>query len=103
MKAVEFIRKFGWVEAVSSVEKNISTGGAFDSKEDKYIYIETDYESLKKFTDAYDLVQKFGGLNSTKNECDFLDVLNGFNDEKYIKLKQAVALVEEVGECDGNY
>ena len=133
MKAIDFIREFGWEKAIEVINGRKSWNDKKSGRlltDNSYVLESCRYEhaigtlymgeftyydansyrsgevnllKVKEYTDAYELVQKFGGLNSTKNECDFLDVLNGFNDEKYIKIKQAIALVEEVGECDGNY
>ena len=133
MKAIDFIREFGWEKAIEVINGRKSWNDKKSGRlltDNSYVLESCRYEhaigtlymgeftyydansyrsgevnllKVKEYTDAYELVQRFGGLNSTKNECDFLDVLNGFNDEKYIKLKQAIALVEEVGECDGNY
>ena len=133
MKAIDFIREFGWEKAIEVINGRKSWNDKKSGRlltDNSYVLESCRYEhaigtlymgeftyydansyrsgevnllKVKEYTDAYELVQRFGGLNSTKNECDFLDVLNGFNDEKYIKIKQAIALVEEVGECDGNY
>ena len=133
MKAIDFIREFGWEKVIEVINGRKSWNDKKSGRlltDNSYVLESCRYEhaigtlymgeftyygansyrsgevnllKVKEYTDAYELVQRFGGLNSTKNECDFLDVLNGFNDEKYIKIKQAIALVEEVGECDGNY
>lgn len=108
MKAVEFIRKFGWDSAISVVfNRNLSAtsyrvginsisvlGGIYGQAR-----VSTDSNTvliaeLKKYTDAYGLVQHYGGLKGVG------DYLKNLRLDSYDELKQAISLVEEVGECN---
>jgi hypothetical protein len=102
MKAVDFIRKFGLNKARKIV---IGYSGSND-----YIWYHYNFDEeygkqdsvnisdLKKFTDAYELVQSKGGYivllrYFESKHISSWDSLDG-------KLIEAMALVEEVGECD---
>ena len=98
MKAIEFIKKFGWSAAISFVEDNISAGDVYDHNMDKYIYTETDWSDLKKYTDAYELVQSYGGLVESKRAVELKSGL--VNLEGWDSIERAIAIVEEVGDCD---
>lgn len=107
MKAVEFIRKYGWDSAISIVfnrppsatyyrasDNNIlGFGGLYGRTHGEYCGNTISLADLKKFTDAYELVHKFGGLIEAKKCID---------DKIYPELGRAITLVEEVGGCDEN-
>ena len=84
MKAVDFIRKFGWGKAKGIV--SLMKDGVIN------------YDDLKTLVDAYELVQSYGGLYHAKENYKGRPFGENWND-----LKQAIALVEEVGilgDCD---
>ena len=89
MKAVEFIKKFGWIDAS---HKNVwfhfgcSSERSFESIQGFRVF-----EDLKQYVDAYELVQRFGGMDESKKCLD---------DKIYPELGRAISLVEEVGECN---
>ena len=93
MKAIEFIKKFGWDFSV-----------AFSNKGEQLIEARPHeigrgfIDDLKTLVDAYELVQSYGGLDGSTKECIKLHC----SDEPISKLKEAISLVEEVGECDEN-
>lgn len=95
MKAIDFIRKFGWKEAKLFVDENISAGDVYDNIDDNYFYVETNWTELKQYVDAYELVQSYGGLDKSKELSCSNNVI--FNVHP---LRKAITLVEEVGECD---
>lgn len=80
MKAVDFIRKFGWEVAKQDLKNHELNG----TRSILYIYGE-----LKVLVDARELVQKHGGIDHAKTYSCMV-------------LEQAITLVEEVGECDEN-
>ena len=89
MKAVEFIKKFGWIDAS---HKNVwfhfgcSSERSFESIQGFRVF-----EDLKQYVDAYELVQRFGGMDESKKCLD---------DKIYPELGRAISIVEEVGECN---
>lgn len=103
MKAAEFIKKFGWGEAKSFVNKTNELYGCITDlhhASNGYISVlvphlvrdfDTSIKDLKSYVDAYELVQKFGGLIEAKKCID---------DKIYPELGRAITLVEEVGGCD---
>lgn len=103
MKAVEFIRKFGWkytIDLLNRYPKHTHTtndGRMFFNENTCVDEIKVQliglvkFSDLKKFTDAYELVQSVGGWNNATALYDeYLDS----------ELGKAITLVEEVGECD---
>lgn len=103
MKAVEFIRKVGWEKSIEVVEVG-------DIGATKYIpawnfyaagIVSDDFvllSELKKYTSAYELVQKHGGIDGAIEETGMSYISASDWDE----LNIAITLVEEVGECDEN-
>ena len=101
MKAVDFIRKFGWSFAI-----------ALSNKGEELIDFRP-YEigrgfinDLKKYTNAYQLVQNFGGIESSREVVGTLtDKYQSYTltrDDtgftcKSGDLNKAITLVEEVG------
>lgn len=63
---------------------------------------------LKKYTDAYELVQKFGGFKSSKkilkrayDSCSSIISNSKIGFEcSWVELNSAISIVEEIGECD---
>ena len=128
MKAIEFIKKFGWIKSIevidgrnSFVDKKsgrILTSNSFLLKNghyehaigDLYMGKFTDYDEmsirnnevnllrLKKYTDAYELVQQYNGLFEAK---ELIRISLKLTDELRI-LAHNVALVEEVENYDDN-
>ncbi|MEG1232407.1 MAG: hypothetical protein RSE18_01125 [Acinetobacter sp.] len=93
MKAIEFIKKFGWIDAS---HKNVwfhfgcSSERSFESIHGFRII-----EDLKPYIDAWELVQSYGGLDKSKELSCSNNVI--FNVHP---LRKAITLVEEVGECN---
>lgn len=87
MKAIDFIRVFGWIEAKIFVEDNISFGDVYDAEMDKYRSVETNLFDLKQYIDAWKLVNKFGGLVESRKYID---------DRILPELSRAIQLVESV-------
>ena len=95
MNAIDFIQKFGWKEAKLFVDENISAGDAYDNIDDNYVYVETNWTELKQYVDAYELVQRFSGLNGARKVAH----KNCFNRD--VNILKAIALVEEVENFNG--
>ena len=83
MKAFEFIRKFGWDNSI----------GVVANCEKYHPVYQLPVDDLRKYTDAYKLVQKFGGLK----EAQRLHYDEFRSDKSYNEIQQAITLVEEVG------
>ena len=79
MKAVEFIKQNGWMKATSVFEDLTEQGHSGEF-----------YNKLKRYVDAYELVQKHGGLNGARKVAH----KNCFNRD--VNILKAIALVEEV-------
>ena len=93
MKAIEFIKKFGWAD---SSHKNVwFYFGCTSEKSFEAIYGFRVVEDLKPYIDAYELVRGFGGIHMAKADSSDLD---GFEKTSpyWVKVKQAITLVEEV-------
>ena len=88
MKAIEFIKKFGWIDAS---HKNVwfhfgcSSERSFESIHGFRII-----EDLKPYIDAWELVQKHGGLNGARKVAH----KNCFNRD--VNILKAISLVAEV-------
>lgn len=109
MKAVDFIKKFGWDEAkrIIGMSRKHGKSGLHYSLSDELYYGASmndriSVDDLKQLVDAWVLVQKHGGLKSAietyncfKNACDGVSVKHS---PKMIILKQAIELVESVNE-----
>ena len=98
MKAVEFIKKFGWDFAI-----------AFSNKGEQLIEARP-YEigrgfidELKRYVDAWELVKKYGGLQKSKSTWNDFEANQEyeFYGTNLDLLKQAIALVEEVENFNG--
>ena len=59
MKAVDFVKKFGWDDAIALVNASNICGI------DKSI---VDIEELKRLVESHELVEKHGGLGNAKDE-----------------------------------
>lgn len=97
MKAIEFIKKFGLGFSKDCVDNRLfSVGGAGG--------LVSVPDDLKRYVDAYELVQRFGGLKEAKAVAA-IDENESFLGERFgscDELKQAIALVEEVESYDEN-
>ena len=101
MKAVEFIKKFGWIDAS---HKNVwFYFGCTSEKSFEAIYGFRVVEDLKPYIDAYELVQKHGGLQKLKSTWNDFEANQEyeFYGTNLDLLKQAIALVEEVENFNG--
>ena len=105
MKAVEFIKQYGWGE----VKRIISNSEPLDSfyNIDLGCYISltqinygdrVSLADLKQYVDAYELVQKFGGLQKAKSSWNDFEANREyeFYGTNLDELKEAITLVEEV-------
>ena len=90
MKAIEFIKKFGWIDAS---HKNVwfhfgcSSERSFESIHGFRII-----EDLKPYIDAWELVRSYGGLQSCYELLHNLHELT----ENPEPIRDAITLVEEV-------
>ena len=124
MKAIDFIREFGWEKAIEVINGRKSWNDKKSGRlltDNSYVLESCRYEhaigtlymgeftyygansyrsgevnllKVKEYTDAYELVQRFGGAVKAKEYID---------DFCLPKLQEAITLVEEVGilgECD---
>lgn len=93
MNAIEFVKTFGWVTAVNlcnkSQECELSEVLFYDSENDKYECV--DNEKLKQIVEAWELVERFGGLEESKK----LHYDEFCSDTSYNKLQKAINLVEK--------
>lgn len=116
MNAIEFVKKFGVKEAKriveyrdnhaksthvfkfneSCIDKGVINGGA-------YLYTKSynDYSvsvgDLKQIVDAFELVERFGGIEHAKNERDFRreqNILQRYDAE----ISEAINLVEQLND-----
>lgn len=78
MNAVEFIKKFGWEYA-----KHILT-------DDAPLVMDLNYADLKRYVDAYELVESYGGLSYVNFALIHGDLMRTEG------LDEAIALVEEI-------
>lgn len=89
MKAVDFIRKFGWDDAKwlkSECEHS------HDVKKSSIV----NYDELKQYIDAWELVNRFGGVDGAKDE--YFDCVQ--NNEPASHIRKAIELVESVENKD---
>ena len=128
MKAIEFIKKFGWEKAIevlvgrkSWVDKksgrllsdnsyllentkyehaigSLYMGKFTEYDDNSYRNNEVNLLKLKKYTDAYELVQSYGGLVESKRAVELKSGL--VNLEGWDSIERAIALVEEVENYD---
>lgn len=92
MNAKEFVKRFGWLKAIS-VSNHFS--GLFEYKaRDGEILFSFQVNDLKQLVDAWELVAQYNSLNGAKVK------LNNLHDESRFKpkLKKAIELVESVNE-----
>ena len=93
MNVIKFIEKFGWDDC--SKENIWFHFGCSSERAFEEIYGFRVVENLKRYVDAYELVQSYGGLDKSKELSCSNNVI--FNVHP---LRKAITLVEEVGECD---
>lgn len=104
MNAKEFIKKHGWSDVIAAVKgTNEEETSAFESKDVKFLddknpvlgfsvtVYKIPYLEVRKYTEAYELVQAYGGLRKSKSMVKLMKT-NLMED-----LSQAINLVEEVG------
>ena len=100
MTAVEFIQKFGWEKARESMSHVawcetaycIRLGhGCFKSASDCCV----DINDLKRYVDAWELVQFYDGLSQSKFWVSMMDGCDHVQ-SRVNELKKAITLVEEV-------
>ena len=90
MKAIEFIKKFGWAKAIYVINTDFLTNGEQSQLSGVIV------SELKKYTNAYELVQNRGGLDEAKDHTMVLALIEEY--EQLKQLQKAITLVEEVGE-----
>ena len=96
MKAIEFIKKFGWDLAQRDIA---ALESGFIKKEDFLEHYGFDIlDDLKRYVDAWELVQKSGGLDEAKDHTMVLALIEEY--EQLKQLRKSIHLVEEVGECN---
>ena len=112
MKAVDFIRKFGWDSAINIINGwgNKDFDDSYNIKDD--VYCNLPFEptddcgtlclfELNKYVSAYQLIHK--DFESVEM-ADYEHMVSGcYSDPYWIELRKAITLVEEVGvlgECD---
>lgn len=98
MNVIKFIEKFGWDDC--SKENIWFHFGCSSERAFEEIYGFRVVEDLKRYVDAYELVQRFGGIHMAKADSSDLD---GFEKTSpyWVKVKQAITLVEEVEDFNG--
>ena len=84
MKANEFVKKFGWDNAVSMID--FLENRSRNKSQDKIDML----NDLKRLVESHELVEKHGGLENAKDDED---MANGFG-LGHKGLKQAIADVE---------
>ena len=62
MNAAEFVNKFGVDEAVGFINETNGFGDVYCKDSDKYISVECSISDLKQIVDAWELVDKHGGI-----------------------------------------
>ncbi|AUX86884.1 hypothetical protein C3F34_19985 (plasmid) [Acinetobacter sp. ACNIH2] len=87
MTAIEFVQKFGW----GASQYWTGRFNAVNEVEEKFINTQF-RDDLKKYIDAYELVQKFGGLEEAKDE--YFSCIQ--NNENGSHISEAITLVESV-------
>ena len=95
MKAIEFVKKFGWEEA-KIICNGVFTGVVC------YKWVELNIDDLKRLVESHELVASRGGLCAAKHDLITLQkhLNNTFGwakittSEKIDRLKQAIADVE---------
>ena len=83
MRANEFVKKYGWDEAIKQIKNPTGTHGAsFD-----YSFM----GDLKRLVESHELVDSLGGLDKAKKRCYPTKHLTM---DSFYKLKQAIADME---------
>ena len=85
MKAVEFVKKFGWEEAK---KKNSEGDNFYIWRRDKELF-----KDLKRLVDSHELVEIYGGYDLAKNVMQITPLRKSSYD-LIENLKQAIADVE---------
>lgn len=93
MNVIKFIEKFGWDDC--SKENIWFHFGCSSERAFEEIYGFRVVENLKRYVDAYELVQSYGGV---KDAMKYANYIADISYRMYENTKQAIALVEEVGE-----
>ena len=89
MKANEFIKKFGWDEVISELNKTQDNVVVMwlGSQSNDFALV----KDLKHLVESYKLVEFYGGLEEAKTYCPLAKYVVM---EYYYKLKQAIEDVE---------
>lgn len=106
MKAVDFIKKFGWDEAkriIGMSRKHGKSGLHYSLSNELYYGASMNdrisVEDLKQLVDAWELVEKRGGLSEARAiEQQYWNSGVGIAMAVSMELKQAIELVESVNE-----
>ena len=99
MNAKEFIKQYGWDEAKSTVN---FFGGIFHKlDENENVIFTFQIDDLKQLVDAWELIQKRGGLSEAKAiEQQYWNSGIGIAMAVAMELKQAIELVESINESN---
>ena len=98
MNAKEFVKKFGWDISIKALQMSTTEfSRAFDIDMG---FIITRRQDLKTLVDAYELVREFGGIQKAKSSWNDFEANHQyeFYGTNLDNLKQAIKLVESVGE-----
>ena len=105
MNAVEFIKQYGWSKSTVIVFESIGHGAnTFYDTHDELYYgqindIRVSVTELKEYVDAWELIQKRGGLSEAKAiEQQYWNSGIGIAMAVAMEIKQAIELVESVNE-----
>ena len=94
MKAKDFIEKFGWSLACRDIA---ALDSGFIKSEDFLEHYGFEIPSnLKQYTEAYELVNKFGGLGAAKGEYFEIVHSGKYKDVSPVYLSKAIQLVESI-------
>ena len=103
MNAVEFIKRYGWSKSATIVSESIGHGAnTFYDTHDELYYgqindIRVSVAELEQYVDAWELIQKRGGLSEAKAiEQQYWNSGIGIAMAVAMEIKQAIELVESV-------
>lgn len=108
MKAVKFVKKFGWGVAIDEYINARNRGCYLNGKYSVLIHQPTtplitenvdfvfSVEELKRLVESYELVESYGGLDELKQSMpQIMYMLFGLTEDRtVVRLKQAIADVE---------
>lgn len=87
VNAIEFVKKFGFIEAKNTLDDCIFLEATFFN----CLGFDICVSDLKQIVDAWELVERFGGLEESKK----LHYDEFRSDTSYNKLQKAINLVEQ--------